>query len=314
MLGIEGMNRDQIDFILNTAETFLEINDRSVKKVPALRGKTIINAFFEDSTRTRTSFEIAAKRLSADAVNISSKGSSVNKGETLIDTAVTLECMQPDILVMRHASSGAHHLLRRHLKSTAIVNAGDGLHEHPTQALLDAMTIRKALGRLDNITVTFVGDCYRSRVFRSDALLLRAYGSKVRMVAPPTLAKPEFKALGVEVYYDMAPAMEGSDVVVSLRMKHEYLKDFFVPNLSEYSRKYCITERILAENSPKCIVLAPGPYIRGTEVASDVIDGPRSFYTNQVAHGVAVRMAVLFLLARGKDEKPTTAEQAINGN
>ena len=301
LLGIAGLSREQIDYYLDTAESFLEVGERTVKKVPTLRGKTVINMFLEDSTRTRTSFEIAGKRLSADTINISGKGSSINKGETLIDTAVTLQCMQPDALVMRHAFSGSPHLLANYLPKTAIINAGDGLHEHPTQALLDALTIRRALGHLDNLTVAFVGDGYRSRVFRSDKILLDAYGSKTRLIAPPTIARATYRDLGVEVFYDMAEGLKDVDVVVSLRMKHEYLKDFFVPNLNEYSRKYCITEKLLAEYAPNCIVLAPGPYIRGTEIASDVIDGKRSFYTDQVAHGVAVRMGVLYLHTVGME-------------
>ncbi|MCC6931655.1 MAG: aspartate carbamoyltransferase catalytic subunit [Deltaproteobacteria bacterium] len=301
LLGIAGLSKEQIAYYLDTAETFLEVGTRSVKKVPTLRGKTIVNMFLEDSTRTRTSFEIAGKRLSADTVNISSKGSSMNKGETLIDTAVTLQCMQPDAVVMRHASSGSPHLLASYLTDTAIINAGDGLHEHPTQALLDALTVRKALGRLNDLVVTFVGDAYRSRVFRSDKILLETLGSKVRLIAPPTIAKNEFKDLGVEVFFDMESGLKGSDVVVSLRMKHEYLNDCFVPSLSEYSRRFCITENLLAKYCPDCIVLAPGPFVRGTEISSEVIDGNRSFYTDQVAHGVAVRMAVLYLHTIGKE-------------
>ena len=302
LLGIEGLTREQVVFMLDTAEQFVDINRRSVKKVPTLRGKTIVNLFLEPSTRTRTSFEIAAKRLSADAVNVSGSGSSVTKGETLIDTASTLQAMAPDVVVMRHPCSGAPWLLEKHLKNIKVINAGDGLHEHPTQALLDALTIRQKLGRLDNLTLTFVGDVLRSRVARSDIFLHRLFGNKIKIVAPPTIAPKEFEALGCEIHYDMESGLEGSDVVMSLRMKHEYLHDFFVPNLDEYSVKYCITEQRLARACPKSVVLAPGPFIRGTEITSEVIDGPRSLYHQQVENGVAVRMAAIFLLCSGPGE------------
>ena len=296
LLGIEGLSREQVLFLLDTAEQFVEVNQRSVKKVPTLRGKTIVNLFLEPSTRTRTSFEIAAKRLSADAVNVSGSGSSVTKGETLIDTATTIQAMAPDVVVIRHASSGAPWLISKYLTHSRVINAGDGLHEHPTQALLDALTIRQRLGRLDNLTITFVGDVLRSRVARSNIFLHRLLGNKIRAVAPPTIAPKEFEDLGCEVHYDMESGLAGSDVVMSLRMKHEYQHDFYVPNLDEYSIKYCITEKLLARACPKCIVLAPGPFIRGTEITSEVIDGPRSLYHQQVENGVAVRMASIFLL------------------
>jgi aspartate carbamoyltransferase catalytic subunit len=302
LLGIEGMTREQVLFLLDTAEQFVEVNQRSVKKVPTLRGKTIVNLFLEPSTRTRTSFEIAAKRLSADAINVTGSSSSVTKGETLIDTALTIQAMVPDIVVIRHASSGAPWLLSKYLTSARIINAGDGLHEHPTQALLDALTIRQRLGRLDNLTLTFVGDVLRSRVARSNIFLHRLFGNKIKIVAPPTIAPKEFEKMGCEIHYDMEQGLEGSDVVMSLRMKHEYLHDFFVPNLDEYSVKYCITEPRLARACPNSIVLAPGPFIRGTEITSEVIDGPRSVYHRQVENGVAVRMAAIFLLCSVPDE------------
>ncbi len=309
LLGIEGMSRSQIDFALDTAKEFVEVSQRNVKKVPTLRGKTVINMFLEDSTRTRSSFELAAKRLSADTINLTAKGSSINKGETLLDTAITLQSMAPDVVVIRHAAVGAPHFLAKHLKSTAVINAGDGLHEHPTQALLDALTIRQRLGRLTNLKIVLVGDILRARVARSNFFLHKAYGNEIRIVAPPTLARQEFKALGVKVFYDMPSALEGADVVMSLRMKHEYLKDFFVPNLEEYSRRYLITENLLAKYAPDSILLAPGPFVRGIEVASDVIDGPRSCYTQQVRNGVAVRMAMLFLLGVGKSKENAIQEK-----
>ncbi len=309
LLGIEGMTAEQIRFILDTAEQFVEVNTRAVKKVPTLRGKTVVNLFLEPSTRTRTSFEIAAKRLSADAVNISAKESSVTKGETLIDTALTLQAMAPDVVVIRHSASGAPQLISRHLADCSVVNAGDGLHEHPTQALLDALTIRQALGRIEGLTLVFVGDALRSRVARSNIFLHQALGNRLRVVAPPTLAVREFRELGVEVFYDMAPALKDADVVMSLRMKFEYLKEFYVPSLDEYSRKYCVREADLARYAPNSIVLAPGPFIRGVEISSDVVDGPRSQISKQVTNGVAVRMAVLFLLASGSSHKREDEEE-----
>ena len=297
LLGIEGMEREQIEFLLDSAQHFVEVNERRVKKVPTLRGKTVINLFLEPSTRTRSSFEIAAKRLSADAVNISGKDSSTTKGETLIDTALTLQSMNPDVVVMRHSESGAPQLLAKYLEHTSLVNAGDGLHEHPTQALLDALTIRQTLGRLEQLTVVFVGDVLRSRVARSNIFLHKIFGNQVRLVGPPTLALREFEDLGVEVYHDMASGLEGADVVVSLRMKFEYLNDFFIPNLDEYTRRFYISETVLERYAPDSIVLSPGPFIRGVEIDSAVADGPRSCISKQVSNGVAIRMATLFLLA-----------------
>lgn len=312
LLGIAGLTREQVDFMLDSAQQFVEVSERNVKKVPTLRGKTVINLFLEPSTRTRSSFEIAGKRLSAEVINVSDKQSSVTKGETLIDTALTLQAMAPDVVVVRHASSGAPHLLTKHLKHCAIINAGDGLHEHPTQALLDALTIRQHFGRLDGLTMTLVGDAFRSRVARSNILLHRLYGNRVRIVAPPTLAVKEFRDLGAEVYDDMGAALDGADVVMSLRMKHEYLKDHFVPNLDEYTRRFYISERVLAKHAPGSVVLAPGPFIRGVEIDSGVIDGPRSLYARQVGNGVAVRMAVLFLMvvARGATHGETLEHPA----
>ena len=298
LISIKDLSLEQINYVLDTAEQFSAVNKRSVKKVPSLRGKTVLNVFFEASTRTRVSFEIAAKRLSADAVNISASGSSVSKGETLRDTALTLQAMDPDVIVVRHPESGAPKFFAEQLDRVAVVNAGDGLHEHPTQALLDALTIRQKLGKLEGLTITLVGDVLRSRVARSNILLHKMLGNKIRIVAPPTLALNEFKKLGVEVYYDLAEGISGADIVMSLRMKKEYLGETFVPTLDEYARKYCISEKILAEHAPNSILLAPGPFIRGIEVDTDVIDGPRSQVNVQVNNGVAVRMAVVFLLSQ----------------
>ena len=284
------------------------MGQRNVKKVPTLRGKTIINLFLEPSTRTRSSFEIAGKRMSADVINISEKASSTSKGETLLDTAFTLQSMNPDVVVIRHPSSGAAHFISRRLTDTAVVNAGDGLHEHPTQALLDALTLRQRLGSLENLTITYVGDVLRSRVARSNFLLFQRYGCTQRIVAPPTLALPEFRELGVEVHHHMEPALEGADVVMSLRMKHEYLKDYFVPNLDEYSRKFIVKEDLLAKYAPDCVVVSPGPFIRGIEITTEVADGPRSLILDQVNNGVAVRMATLFLLCVGRSSSEAISE------
>ncbi|MBP9838181.1 MAG: aspartate carbamoyltransferase catalytic subunit [Proteobacteria bacterium] len=296
LLGIAGLTREQVDFYLHTSQQFVEVNEREVKKVPTLRGKTVVNLFLEPSTRTRTSFEIAGKRLSAEVINVSGKDSSVTKGETLIDTVMTLEAMAPDILVMRHPCSGTPQLITKYLKNVAVINAGDGLHEHPTQALFDTLTIKQHFGRVEGLKILFVGDVFRSRVARSNILLHKLYGNEIRVVAPPTLAVKEFEELGAKVYHEMSEALKGVDVVMSLRMKHEYLKDQFIPSLEEYTRKYYINEKILAEHAPNCVVLAPGPYIRGVEIDSTVIDGPRSLYKKQVFNAVAVRMAALFLM------------------
>ncbi len=300
LLGIEGLSREQIEFVLDTAEQFREVNTRTVKKVPTLRGKTVVNLFLEPSTRTRTSFEIAAKRLSAESINISGKDSSVTKGETLIDTVLNIQSMVPDAVVMRHASSGAVNLIARYLSNVAVINAGDGLHEHPTQALLDLLTIRQALGRIDGLTIAIVGDSLRSRVMRSNLIIHKILGNKVRLVGPPSLVPFEFADLGAEVFHDLALGIEGADVVMSLRVKFEYLKDVFIPNLEEYSKHYFLNERVIAAHAPDAIILAPGPIVRGVEIDSALADGPRSHILKQVENGVAVRMAVLFALVMGK--------------
>ncbi len=311
LLGIEGLERSEVDFLLDTAQEFVAIGQRPVKKVPTLRGKTIINLFLEPSTRTRSSFEIAGKRMSADVINISDKASSTTKGETLIDTALTLEAMCPDVVVIRHPSSGAPNLISKHLSRAAVVNAGDGLHEHPSQALLDALTIRQSLGRIDGLKIAMVGDVFRSRVARSHLHLHRILGNEVRIVAPPTLAIKEFRELGAEIFYDMGPALEGADIVVSLRMKHEYLKDFYVPNLDEYSKKYIVSEPVLKKYAPDSLVLDPGPFIRGIQITSEVADGPRSLIAQQVENGVAVRMALLYIMSARRGELGTEdAEEA----
>jgi len=297
LLGIRGMTRQQVELILSTAAELKEINERAIKKVPTLRGRTVINLFLEASTRTRTSFEIAAKRLSADSINIGARDSSVSKGESLIDTAYTLQSMKPEIIVIRHESSGAAHFIAEHLESSVVINAGDGLHEHPTQALLDALSLKERLGTLDGMTITFVGDYFRSRGARSLTLLLQLFGAKVRAVAPPTLLPPELKQMGVETTSNLREGLAGTDAVYSLRMKTEYLKDHFVPDLDEYSKYFILNEKVFNEVCPKACLLAMGPFYRGIELTSELVDGPRSLVSTQVTNGLAVRMAVLYLLA-----------------
>ncbi|MCB0310928.1 MAG: aspartate carbamoyltransferase catalytic subunit [Bdellovibrionales bacterium] len=308
LLGIEKLTREQIYRFIENARSFVEVSERSLKKVPPLRGKTVINLFLEPSTRTRTSFEIAAKRLSADTVNIGGSDSSVLKGETLLDTVQTLQAMSPDILVMRHRESGAPNLVARYLKNTSVVNAGDGLHEHPTQALLDCLTLvrhfKERSDGIENLRVAIVGDVRHSRVARSNIWAHLKLGNHVTLVGPPTLVPPEYgdKALfgeGVSVEHDLRRGLQGADVVMCLRMQLERQTQHFVPNLEEYSKQYCVTERLLDELAPDCVVLHPGPANRGLEVSSGVLDSARSLFRQQVNHGVAIRMAVLFQLSAG---------------
>lgn len=302
LLGVEGLSQDDLQFVLDTAESFREISEREVKKVPTLRGKTIINLFYEASTRTRTSFEIAAKRLSADTINISSSTSSTTKGETLVDTARNLVAMRPSAIVIRHPASGAPHLLAR-LVDCPVINAGDGIHEHPTQALLDAMTIRERKGRIAGLTIAIVGDILHSRVARSNTLALTSLGAKVRLVGPPTFLPPEFCRWGVELSSDLRAGLKGADVVMALRLQRERQERNFFPSVEGYSRHFCITSAALAAAKPDVLVMHPGPMNRGIEIASEVADGPYSVILDQVTNGVAVRMALLYLLtAQGKEE------------
>lgn len=296
LLGIEGMDPEAIHRVLDTAEAFFEVSRRPVRKVPTLRGKTIINLFYEASTRTRTSFELAGKRLSADVVNISASTSSVKKGESLYDTCKTLEAMQPDVVVIRHSASGAPHYVSQRVRFS-VVNAGDGMHEHPTQALLDAFTIRRARGTLDGLTVTICGDVLHSRVARSNALLLGAMGSEVRVVGPRTLVPPEMRAYGVRIFHRMEQALEGADVVMVLRVQQERLQGALLPSLREYSRTFGLNPARLSSAKPDAIVMHPGPMNRGVEIDPRVADGERSVILDQVEAGLAVRMAVLYLLA-----------------
>jgi aspartate carbamoyltransferase catalytic subunit len=302
LLGIEGLEPDEITLILDTAEAMKEIGRRPIKKVPTLRGRTIVNLFFEPSTRTRTSFEVAEKRLSADTLSVAAATSSVTKGETLLDTVRNLEAMSPDMIVMRHASSGAPHLLARTCRS-AIINAGDGMHEHPTQALLDAFTIREHKKRLAGLKVAIVGDLLHSRVFRSNALLMKAMGVDLWACGPRTLMPAQFARFGVHATTSVDEAIEGADVVMMLRIQHERMHGHFIPSVREYFSLFGLTPERLRRAKPDVIVMHPGPMNRGVEIDSAVADGPYSVILEQVANGVAVRMAVLYLLA-GHAEAP----------
>jgi aspartate carbamoyltransferase catalytic subunit len=311
LLGIRGLSAGEITYILDTAETFREVSEREIKKVPTLRGRTIINLFFEASTRTRTSFEIAGKRLSADVINISSSSSSVSKGETLLDTARNLEAMSPDLLVIRHPSAGAPHQLARVCRAS-VVNAGDGSHEHPTQALLDALTIRQRKGDFRNLRVAILGDILHSRVARSNAHLLTTLGAQVSLAGPGTLAPPELSSLveGSELRVErrIEDAIEGADVVMVLRIQRERQDKAFLPSMREYAVHYGLTRKRLALAKDDAIVMHPGPMNRGIEIASDVADGASSLILDQVANGLAVRMAVLYLLGGGLGTTPQSHE------
>ena len=301
LLGIRELSVEEITTVLDTAESFKEISTRSIKKVPTLRGKTIINFFFEASTRTRTSFEIAAKRLSADSINISASTSSVAKGETLIDTARNLEAMAPDAIIIRHPSPGVPHQLAR-LVRASIINGGDGAHEHPTQALLDAFTIREHKGRISGLQVALIGDIMHSRVARSNVHLLTRLGAHVRVAGPRTLLPPYYDRLveysegTVTVCDRLEQALEGADVVIMLRIQRERMGEAFFPSLKEYSIQYGLTLKRLELATPDAIVMHPGPVNRGVEISSDIVDSSRSLILDQVTNGVAVRMAILFLL------------------
>jgi len=299
LLALEGVPRAELEQLLDTALAMREVLRRGVKKVPTLRGRSVINLFMENSTRTRLSFEVAAKVLSADAYNISSSGSSAAKGETLVDTAKNLDAMHADVIVVRHGSSGAAALVAGHTRA-AVANAGDGQHEHPTQGLLDALTLRDKLGTLDGKRIAIVGDVLHSRVARSNAFGLSALGADVVLCGPPTLAPPSLaKALGVPVETDFKKAVEGADAVMMLRIQLERMQDAFIPSTREYSRVYGLGPSKLDWLKPGALILHPGPVNRGVELAPEVADGNRSVILDQVENGVAVRMAVLYLLAGG---------------
>jgi len=295
-------SREEILEVLDLAVSMKEVLQRPIKKVPSLRGKSVVNLFFEASTRTRSSFEIAAKVLSADALNWTASASSVTKGETLIDTARNLEAMNPDVLVIRHSAGGAPRLVAERV-GCAVVSAGDGAHEHPSQGLLDCFTLRERLGTLEGKTIAIVGDISHSRVARSDLHAFPKLGAKVRVCGPPTMMPPGVEALGASVHYDLREAVDGADAVIMLRIQHERIGDPLIPNTREYSRFWGLNAKKAAEwLKPSCLILHPGPINRGVELAPEVADGPRSVILDQVQNGVAVRMAILYLLAGGGPE------------
>lgn len=302
LLGIETLSPQEIIAVLDLAERYVDLNRRTVKSADALVGMTLINMFYENSTRTQASFEIAGKRLGADVMNMSVSHSSVKKGETLIDTAMTLNAMHPDLLVVRHPSSGAVNLLAQKV-DCAVLNAGDGRHEHPTQALLDALTIRRARGRLEGLTISICGDVAHSRVARSNLLLLAKMGNRLRLVGPPTLVPHAFAELGCEIHQDMREGLRDADVVMMLRLQKERMDGGFVPSMREYYHRFGLDAAKLAHAKADAIVMHPGPMNRGMEIASAVADGPGSVVTEQVANGVLVRMAVLYLLVGGEQVK-----------
>ena len=312
LLSIESLLRQDLLNLLETANKFVEVSQREIKKVPALRGKTVINLFLEPSTRTRASFEIAGKWLSADTINISGGESSVKKGESLLDTARNLQAMSPDILVVRHGASGAAQFLSRHLKNTSVVNAGDGLHEHPTQALLDCMTLAQHFKvpaeQLSGKQIAIVGDIRHSRVARSNLWAHLKLGNTVHLVGPPTLVPSELARIrglegSVKIFHDLERGLEGSDAVMVLRMQRERQQSNFISTIDEYCRYYCVNEGVLKRCCDNAVVMHPGPANRGIEISSEVLDGHRSLFQKQVANGVAVRMAVLFLLVTGKQRE-----------
>ncbi len=299
IIALRDLNKEEIELLIATAESMREINSRDIKKVPTLRGKTIINLFYEASTRTRTSFEIAAKRLSADAVNISPSTSSATKGETLADTALNLLAMKPDIIVMRHAVSGSHYFLANKV-SCSIINAGDGAHEHPSQGLLDMLTIKDKFGRLDGLKVAIVGDITHSRVARSDIQGLTKMGSSIFLAGPPTMIPPGVERLGnVTVCATMKEAIQDADVVMMLRIQQERQGKTLMPNTREYSRYFGLNLTNLKLAKPNAMVMHPGPINRGVEMSSYVVDGDQSHILKQVENGVAVRMAMLYHVSGG---------------
>ena len=304
LLGIRDLSKQDVQLVLETSRSFREISSRRIKKVPTLRGKTIINLFFEASTRTRSSFEIAAKWLSADAINFSVASSSVSKGETLIDTGRSLEAMSPDIVVVRHRDAGAPHLLARHCPKTRFINGGDGMHEHPTQALLDALTILDHKPTLEGLKVAIVGDIAHSRVARSNAILLGKMGSEVRICAPPTLIPVGFEQYDVEITFHMREALQDADVVMMLRTQQERQHEKFFPSIKEYFALYGLNKAKMCWTAPDAIVMHPGPINRGTEIDPAMADGEYSVILEQVTNGLAVRMALLYLLL-GASEEPS---------
>ncbi|HEX9754472.1 MAG TPA: aspartate carbamoyltransferase catalytic subunit [Gemmatimonadales bacterium] len=309
LIGLESLTREQLQLILDTAEPFKEVSERPIKKVPALRGKTIVNLFFEPSTRTRISFEFAEKRLSADTVNVAAEGSSVSKGETLVDTARNLEAMRIDMVVIRHHASGAAQFLGDRIRSN-VINAGDGTHEHPTQGLLDLLTLRDRFGRLEGLRVCICGDVLHSRVARSNLWGLLTMGAEVAVSGPPTLLPRGIRDLGVTVFRRIEEAIEWADALNVLRLQLERMQAGFIPSLREYNRVFGISSERLARAPRDLVILHPGPMNRGVEIDSDVADGPHSVILPQVTNGVAVRMAVLYLLAGGSPDWAAASSRA----
>ncbi|MEK6605145.1 MAG: aspartate carbamoyltransferase catalytic subunit [Nitrospirota bacterium] len=299
LLGIQDMPVEEITLVLETAESFKEVSGRDIKKVPTLRGKTVVNLFFEPSTRTRTSFELAAKRLSADVINFAVSASSVSKGETLLDTARNIEAMQADFIVLRHPMAGAPNILAKLLRAS-IVNAGDGGHEHPTQALLDLYTLREKKREFKGLRLAIVGDIAHSRVARSNIYALTKLGAEVRVIGPPTMMPLEVERLGVKVFHDLDEGLRGVDVIMMLRLQLERQGIALFPSIREYSRLYCLTPERVKLAAPDALVMHPGPINRGVEIAPEVADSVSSVILDQVTNGVAVRMAVLYLLSGGK--------------
>jgi aspartate carbamoyltransferase catalytic subunit len=298
VLEMESLSVEEIEAILDTAETLKEISTRSIKKVPTLRGKTVVHFFYEPSTRTKTSFEIAAKRLSADTVSISASTSSIVKGETLVDTAKNLEAMNPDAIVIRHSAAGAPHLLARQVEAS-VINAGDGMHAHPTQALLDMMTVREKKGRLAGLRIAIIGDIAHSRVARSNIVGFSKTGAEVILAGPPTMIPMGVETLGAHITYHVEEAIKDADVVMVLRIQKERQQAFVFPSEREYAQCYGLTEKRLAAAKEDVLIMHPGPINRGVEIAPEVADGPHSVILEQVTNGVAIRMALLYLLLGG---------------
>ncbi len=296
LLGIKELTKDEITLVLDTASGFKDVLKRDIKKVPALRGKTAVNLFFEPSTRTKTSFELAEKRLSLDVLNLAVTTSSVVKGESLIDTALNVQALGADFMIIRHSSSGAAHLLSKNVNAS-VINAGDGVNEHPTQALLDAFTIKEKLGRIEGLKVAIVGDILHSRVAKSNIYLLTKFGVEVRIIGPPTLIPQELESHGVKVFHDMETGLRDVEVVMMLRIQMERQGKGFFPSTLEYFRYWGLTAERFSIANKDAIVMHPGPMNRGIEIASEIADGPRSVILEQVTNGIAVRMAVLYLLA-----------------
>ena len=299
LLGIDQLSVGDINMILDTADAFLEISSRDIKKVPTLRGKSIVNFFYEPSTRTKASFEMAAKRLSADTLSLSANESSMVKGETLIDTAQNLQAMNPDIIVLRHPSSGAPHFLAKHLEA-GVINAGDGMHEHPSQALLDLFTIRKKKGRIKGLRVVIIGDIAHSRVAGSDIRALKKMGAEVTVSGPPTMIPTDVESLGTQVVLDPVRALKNKDVIMMLRIQLERQSGILFPSLREYSNFFGLNKELLKGAKKDVIIMHPGPINRGVEITWDVADGPLSVILDQVSNGVAIRMALLYLLIGGE--------------